>query len=175
MKHKQWSVKINGQEHIIEFKGHGIYSYYILYVDGTRHAAYSSHLLYQLVDYRITFEDVPCHFIVFGPRTDLVVDGKYLESGKDYEPFSRIPSSVNALAILSPLTGFILQGIWGVLLGVVLGYLYYWLYLEQKKSKTVFLAFAATSAVQFILRILLLVKNVLNLSSLFLSLPCLTR
>lgn len=157
MKHKKWSVKINGQEHIIEFKGHGIYSYYILYVDGTRHAAYSSHFLYQLVDYRITFGDIPCHFVVFGLRTDLAVNGKYLESGKDYEPLSHIPTSVNALAALSPLAGFILQGIWGALLGVVLGYLYYWLYLEQKNSKTVFLAFAAASAVQLILRILLLV------------------
>lgn len=140
MKHRKWSVSINGQEHIIEFTGCWKYRYHLL-VDGHGHTAHSLNMFYQLVDYQIDFGDVACHFVVNGFKVDLAVDGRYVGSGKAYEPISPIPVQVTAMAAISVMSGLLHRG--GILSGILLGLLYYILYLEKKSVGSVFLAFCA--------------------------------
>lgn len=154
MKRRKWSVNVNGQEHIIEFTGCWKYRYCLL-VDGTRHTAYSMNTFHQLVDYQINFGDVVCHFVVIGFNMDLAVDGKYVGTGKDYEPISPIPTPVTVMAAVSLVFALPLNGILGFFIGWFLGVWYRNLYMEKKSIRPVLIAFAAASAAQISLRLLL--------------------
>ncbi|MCM1539792.1 MAG: hypothetical protein NC121_00870 [Blautia sp.] len=145
MKPRKWSVQINGQEHMIEFTGWREFRYRLL-VDGKEHTARSSNMIWQLVDYRIDLGEVACHFVVDGFGIDLAVNGKYVGSGKAYEPLSPIPVSVTAMAVISAMRGLLSAG--GILSGILLGVLYYILYQEKKTVPPVFLAFFAAEIIR---------------------------
>ncbi|MCM1063827.1 MAG: hypothetical protein NC420_05010 [Eubacterium sp.] len=145
MKPRKWSVSINGQEHIIEFTGWREFRYRLL-VDGKEHTAHSLNMIWQSVDHRIMFEDVACHFVVDGFRIDLAVNGKYVGSGKAYEPLFPIPVAVTAMAFISMMRGLLSAG--GILSGILLGILYHILYREKKTVPSVFLAFFAAEMIR---------------------------
>jgi hypothetical protein len=61
---------------------------------------------------------------------DLAVNGTYVGSGEPYVPISNIPVAVNVLAGISVVLGFLMNGIIGLAIGIILGALYFKIYLK---------------------------------------------
>lgn len=144
---KIWTVNADGVNHEIMYKGRN------LFVDGEKYKLKSSNWFIQLVDYAITFGDTSCRLVVIGNKVDLAVNGRYLGSGEAYEPIANIPAAVSVFAGVSAVLGFLMNGWLGACIGILLGVLYFNLYLKKKSLTPVIIVFAAASVFQVILGI----------------------
>lgn len=144
---KTWTVKSNGVDHQIVYKGRK------LFVDGQQYKLKSANWFIQLVDYAINFGDVTCRLVVIGNRVDLAVNGTYVDSGKPYEPISNIPVAVTIFTGISVVLGFLMNSWLGACIGVLLGILYFNLYLKKKSLTPVIITFVIASILQVALGI----------------------
>lgn len=144
----KWSVQADGVNHMIEYKRGK------LLVDGEKYKVKSSNWFIMLVDYAINFNDTQCRLVVIGNKIDLAVNGVYLGSGQPYEPISNIPAWVSVLAGVSCVLGFALNSWLGICIGVLLGVLYFNIYLKKHNTLAVILTFAIATVGQCLLGIL---------------------
>lgn len=124
---------------MIEHKGNK------LIVDGQTYPLKSSNWFIQLIDYAINFGDVTCRFVVIGNKVDLAVNGTYVGSGEPYVPISNIPVAVNVLAGISVVLGFLMNGIIGLAIGIILGALYFKIYLKNSNLPPVIILFSVAT------------------------------
>lgn len=153
---KSWEVEANGTKHKIEYKaGFGAK----VTVDGEVYKVKSSNWFVNMVDYSITFGETQCRLVVIGGKVDLAVNGTYLGSGKAYEPLSSVPIWVYVLVGFSTIGGFLISGLYGLLIGVVMSTLYVNFALN-KKTGALIGCFVACTAIQFALFFLVLTLQV---------------
>lgn len=144
---KNWTVHADGVDHQIEYKGRK------LIVDGAQYKLKSANWFIQLVDYAINFGDTSCRLVVIGNKVDLAVNGRYLGSGEAYEPIANIPVAVSILAGVSVVLGFLMNSRPGACIGIILGALWFNLYLKKKSLTPVIIFFAIACVCQIILGI----------------------
>lgn len=144
---KNWTVHADGVDHQIQYKGRK------LIVDGAQYKLKSANWFIQLVDYAINFGDTSCRLVVIGNKVDLAVNGKYLGSGETYEPIANIPVAVSIFAGVSVVLGFLMNGWLGACIGLLLGVLWFNLYLKKKDLTPVIIFFAIACVFQIILGI----------------------
>ena len=131
----KWVVYADGVEHHVE------YSPKKLIVDGETYKLKSANWFVNLIEYTIHFGDVTCVLVVIGNKVDLAVDGKFLGSGKIYEPVGNIPVAVTIFGAVSTILGFLLNSFIGAAVGALLATLYFNLYLKKKSMVPVVIAF----------------------------------
>ncbi|HJA93891.1 MAG TPA: hypothetical protein H9717_12390 [Candidatus Eisenbergiella merdipullorum] len=152
---KTWTVNANGINHTIEYKKNR------MIVDGEKYKLKSANPFIQMIDYSVNFGDVECRLVVIGNKADLAVNGRYLGSGAPYEPIGNIPAWVSVLAAVSVIFGFLMNSWLGLCIGLLLGVLYFNLYLKKKKAATVVIVFVIATILQLLLGVgvLLLYNN----------------
>jgi hypothetical protein len=143
----KWEVESDGVKHEIQYVT-GLKKKLI--VDGGTHKVKSSNAFINLIDYGITFGNTECKLVVIGNKADLAVNGTFLDSKKIYEPISNIPAYVWVLVGLSTLGGFLISGIFGLLVGLIMSSLYIQFGLEKKKGAIVG-SFIACTAIQLLI------------------------
>ena len=131
----KWVVNAEGVEHHVEYKPKK------LIVDGETYKLKSANWFVNLIEYTIHFGDVTCCLVVIGNKVDLAVDGKFLGSGKTYEPVGNIPVVVTVFGAVSTILGFLLNSFIGAAIGALLATLYFNLYLKKKSMIPVVIAF----------------------------------
>lgn len=144
---KKWEVESDGVKHEIQYKT-GLRKKLI--VDGETHKVKSSNAFINVIDYGITFGNTECKLVVIGNKADLAVDGTFLDSKKTYEPISNIPVYVWVLVGLSTLGGYLLSGIFSLLVGLFMSSLYIQFGLQKKKGAIVG-SFIACTAIQVLI------------------------
>lgn len=144
---KKWEVEADGVKHTVEYKI-GLTKKII--VDGETYKAKSSNAFINLIDYAISFGSTECRLVVIGNKADLAVNGTFLGSKKQYEPLNNLPAWVYVLVGLSILGGWLISGILGCLIGLLLSVFYIQLGI-QKKTAPVIGCFIACSAIQVLI------------------------
>lgn len=144
---KNWTVHADGVDHQIQYKGRK------LIVDGAQYKLKSANWFIQLVDYAINFGDTSCRLVVIGNKVDLAVNGKYLGTGEAYEPIANIPAAVSVFAGINVVLGFLMNSWLGACIGIILGALWFTLYLKKKSLTPVIIAFAVACVFQVALGI----------------------
>lgn len=133
-KMKKWEVQADGGIHTIEYKqGFGRK----IIVDGEVHKVKSSNPFINVIDYGISFGDTDCKLVVLGNNADLAVNDTFLGSKKPYQPMSNVPSWIWVLVGISTLGGYVLAGIFALLIGLLMSVFYIQYGLEKKKSHVV--------------------------------------
>lgn len=132
----QWTVNVGGADHHFEYKSNKW-----LIVDGEKYKLKSASWFMQLIDYAVNIGDTTCRLVVIGTKVDLAVNGKFLGSGKDYEPVGSIPIIVTIFSAVSVILGFLLNSFVGMAIGVLLATLYFSIYLKKKKVGPVVVTF----------------------------------
>lgn len=131
---EKWEIQAESSTHIIEYKqGFGKK----IIVDGVIHKVKSSNPIIDVIDYKIPFDDTDCKLVVLGNKADLAVNGTFLESKKPYEAMNGVPSWVWMFVGISILGGFLVSGIFSLLIGVLMSLFYIQYGLEKKKSHVV--------------------------------------
>ncbi len=143
----QWTVQANGVDHQIQYKGRK------LIVDGAQYKLKSANWFIQLIDYAVNFGDVSCRLVVIGNKVDLAVNGVFLGSGAPYEPIANIPAAVSVFTGISVVLGFLMNSWLGLCIGVLLGAMYFNLFLKNKSMKPVIIAFVIATIGQIALGI----------------------
>lgn len=143
----QWTVQANGVDHQIQYKGRK------LIVDGAQYKLKSANWFIQLIDYAVNFGDVSCRLVVIGNKVDLAVNGVFLGSGAPYEPIANIPAVVSVFTGISVVLGFLMNSWLGLCIGVLLGAMYFNLFLKNKSMKPVIIAFVIATIGQIALGI----------------------
>ena len=143
----QWTVHANGVDHQIQYKGRK------LIVDGAQYKLKSANWFIQLIDYAVNFGDVSCRLVVIGNKADLAVNGTFLGSGAPYEPIASIPAVVSVFTGISAVLGFLMNCWLGLCIGVLLGAMYFNLFLKNKSIKPVIIAFVIATIGQIALGI----------------------
>ena len=144
---KTWTVNANGTNHSIEYKRNR------LIVDGQIYKLKSSNWFVQMIDYSVSFGDVECRLVVIGNKVDLAVNGRFLGSGEPYKPLASIPVWVSIFAGISVVLGLLMNGWLGLCIGILLGVLYFNLFLKKEKGTPVIIAFIIATILQIALGI----------------------
>lgn len=144
---KKWEVESNGVKHEIQYKT-GLRKKLI--VDGETHKVKSSNAFIHVIDYGITFGDTECKLVVIGNKADLAVNGTFLGSKKTYEPISNIPAYIWVLIGVSTLGGYLLSGIFSLLVGLFMSSLYIQFGFQKKKGAIIG-SFIACTAIQLLI------------------------
>ena len=144
---KTWTVNANGTNHSIEYKRNR------LIVDGQIYKLKSSNWFVQMIDYSVSFGDVECRLVVIGNKVDLAVNGRFLGSGEPYKPLPSIPVWVSIFAGISVVLGFLMNDWLGLCIGILLGVLYFNLFLKKEKGTPVIIAFIIATILQIALGI----------------------
>lgn len=147
-----WEVEADGVKHSIQFKP-GVFKSKII-VDGETYKVGSSNKFMRLIDYAISFGSTKCNLVVIGNKVDLAVDGVFLESQKPYEPISGLPSWIWVLVGISCLGGWLIAGLFAILIGVIMSMLYIQLGL-QKKKKSIIACFVGCTTIQILLAVII--------------------
>lgn len=133
-KTRKWEIQTEGVTHIIEYKqGFGRK----IIVDGVTHKIKSSNPIINVIDYEIPFDDTDCKLVVLGNKVDLAVNGTFLGTKKPYEPMNGVPSWVWMFVGMSIIGGFLVSGIFSLLIGVFMSLFYIQYGLEKKKNHVV--------------------------------------
>lgn len=148
---KKWEVESNGVKHEIQYKT-GLRNKLI--VDGETHKVKSSNAFINVIDYGIAFGNTECKLVVIGNKADLAVNGTFLGSAKTYEPISNIPAYIWVLIGVSTLGGYLLSGIFSLLVGLFMSALYIQFGFQKKKGAIIG-SFIACTAIQLLLFITL--------------------
>lgn len=131
----QWTVHANGMDHQIQYKGRK------LIVDGAQYKLKSANWFIQLIDYAIDFGEVSCRLVVVGNKVDLAVNGRFLGTGEPYEPIANVPIAVSIFAGISAVLGFLMNKWLGLCIGILLGSMYFNMFLKKRSMKPVIIAF----------------------------------
>lgn len=118
MKNK-WNVMIDGKEHEIMFKSGAFRGKRV--VDGVSTPVKSTSLFIRVFDEPIELEGKTLHLTSIGSKVDLAVDGIYLNSKKPYVPLNEIPRWAYIFTAAIIIIGWILSGLFGILVGTMGG------------------------------------------------------
>lgn len=144
---KSWDVNVNGTVYKIEYKaGFGAK----IIVNGEKHKAKSQNWWINLIDYPIRIDDTEIHVVAMGTKVDLAVNGVYLGSGQTYTPLNKVPAISNVFVGISCVAGFVLEGLIGLMVGVLFSTFYVKKGLEGNK-KAVIGAFIGCTVLQIVL------------------------
>lgn len=148
MAKQQWTVNVDGVDHHLEYKSNKW-----LIVDGEKYKLKSASWVINLIDYAVNFGDTTCRLVVVGAKADLAVNGKFVGSGKEYEPIGNIPVLVTVFSIVSVVLGFLMNGYLGCAIGCLLAVLYFNMYLKKKSMMPVIIVFVIATICQIALGI----------------------
>jgi hypothetical protein len=118
MKNK-WNVMIEGKEHEIMFKSGAFRGKKI--VDGVSAPVKSKSIFIRVFDEPIELEGKTLHLTSIGSKVDLAVDDVYLNSKKPYVPLNEIPRWAYIFTAAIIIIGWILSGLFGILVGTLGG------------------------------------------------------
>lgn len=90
---------------------------------------------------------------MIGNKVDLAVNGRFLGSGEPYKPLASVPVWVSIFAGISVVLGFLMNGWLGLCIGILLGVLYFNLFLKKEKGTPVIIAFIIATILQIALGI----------------------
>ncbi len=116
---KKWNVMIDGKEHEIAFKP-GVFRGKKV-VDGVSTPIKSTSLFIRVFDEPIELEGKTLHLTAIGSKVDLAVDDIYLNSKKPYVPLNEIPRWAYGFTAAIIIIGWILCGLFGILVGTMGG------------------------------------------------------
>ncbi|WP_312426457.1 hypothetical protein [Lacrimispora sp.] len=116
---KKWNVIIDGNEHEIAFKP-GVFRGKMV-VDGVSAPIKSTSMFIRVFDEPIELEGKTLHLTAIGSKVDLAVDDIYLNSKKPYVPLNEIPRWAYGFTAAIIIIGWILCGLFGILVGTIGG------------------------------------------------------
>ncbi len=116
---KKWNVMIDGKEHEIAFKPGAFRGKKV--VDGISTPIKSTSLFIRVFDEPIELEGKTLHLTAIGSKVDLAVDDIYLNSKKPYVPLNEIPRWAYGFTAAIIIIGWILSGLFGILVGTMGG------------------------------------------------------
>ncbi|HBE84243.1 MAG TPA: hypothetical protein DDW53_00190 [Lachnoclostridium sp.] len=116
---KKWNVMIDGKEHEIAFKP-GVFRGKKV-VDGVSTPIKSTSLFIRVFDEPVELEGKTLHLTAIGSKVDLAVDDVYLNSKKPYVPLNEIPRWAYGFTAAIIIIGWILCGLFGILVGTMGG------------------------------------------------------
>ena len=116
---KKWDVMIDDREHEIIFKPGAFRGKKI--VDGVSTPVKSTSMFIRVFDEPIELEGKTLHLTAIGSKVDLAVDDVYLNSKKPYVPLNEIPRWAYGLTAAIIIIGWILSGLFGLLVGTMGG------------------------------------------------------
>ncbi|EXG84153.1 hypothetical protein K413DRAFT_0866 [Clostridium sp. ASBs410] len=116
---KKWNVIIDGNEHEIAFKPGAFRGKKI--VDGVSTPIKSTSMFIRVFDEPIELEGKTLHLTAIGSKVDLAVDDVYLNSKKPYVPLNEIPRWAYGFTAAIIIIGWILSGLFGILVGTIGG------------------------------------------------------
>jgi len=116
---KKWNVMIDGKEHEIAFKPGAFRGKKV--VDGISTPIKSTSLFIRVFDEPIELEGKTLHLTAIGSKVDLAVDDIYLNSKKPYVPLNEIPRWAYGFTAAVIIIGWILSGLFGILVGTMGG------------------------------------------------------
>ena len=91
-KTKQFSIEIDGKTHNISFTAHPWTGNHELKIDGQNVMLKNSLIrAFAGIDQPIKIGGKECRFVLVGTNADIAVDGKYVDSKRDYVPLKGIP------------------------------------------------------------------------------------
>ncbi len=147
---KSWDVNVNGTVHTVEYKTNK------LIVNGQKYKLKSQNWFVHMVDYPITIDGVEIRVVAIGNKVDLAVGGKYLGSGEEYVPLSKMPAICNVFIGISCIGGYFLAGLYGLLIGVLFSFLVYIKAGLKGNMKAVIGAFVGCTVIQIILLVIIM-------------------
>ena len=116
---KKWNVIIDGNEHEIAFRPGAFRGKKI--VDGVSTPIKSTSMFIRVFDEPIELEGKILHLTAIGSKVDLAVDDVYLNSKKPYVPLNEIPRWAYGFTAAIIIIGWILSGLFGILVGTIGG------------------------------------------------------
>jgi hypothetical protein len=155
MKNK-WKVTIDGNEHDISFKPGFFRGKRI--VDGVGTSVKNTNWYIRLFDDAFELDGQTLHLTAVGAKIDLAVDGMYVNSKKPYTPFKTVPSWANILSGLLLLSGMLLSGLFGMMIGAIAGILMITQSISTKRDNPMPVCIAVAIG-GFVLQIALLIAS----------------
>ncbi|WP_244833021.1 hypothetical protein [Clostridium sp. BJN0001] len=140
---KKWEINIKGNIHKIEFKS---FFKNILIIDGKEYNLKSEYSFVSKIDYKFYLDNSVLHFVKVGKKTDISLNGKYIDSQKNYSPLPQIPKWVYILSAISIIGGFLLfGGLIALIVGIIFSHFYFTNFINgnPKYTKECFIACTA--------------------------------
>ena len=132
---QKWQVEADGVTHQIQFQRKLTKN--IINIDGETYNVKSSNMFINLLDYGISFGTTDCNLVVLGKKGDLAVNGVFLGSKEPYEPVGNMSSLIWVLVGISSIGGFILAGLLGLLIGILMSSAYITFGMKKKNGAAV--------------------------------------